>query len=393
MHHLSQEDYTLDPQLGLKLLGGMNMVLHCHHYNARLQRTLEQNKKVDGKKIIRETAATIYWELFSNILEAKEQSDTIIEDLYRFLGFGILDLSRLKEGKITSPFSHYVEGWNCGAIKTEGTVCRVTEGFLEGAIKAVFNKDVSVEELCCANQANSSVCEFKVTPLDMPKNKFEKRTKNDVNFITNQKHNEATSNIDKGKVINAVIRMPLEGNNEGLIPSFNVYLAHTPQEFYNLLTIRFIKEMEKVGFGDLAKEMLVEDAEHCALNTFGGILESEEWEGLVRPMVKVQSDKLFGLVAVANGLGWGRCHIAEHHPYEALKLCSTNGYEAYGYIEAQGHHESPQCFMLRGISAGLMALVYEKGDFEERAGKFTSEETCCLVSKDPVCEFSIKREV
>jgi hypothetical protein len=118
--------------------------------------------------------------------------------------------------------------------------------------------------------------------------------------------------------------MPLIGNNEGLVPAFNVYLANMPQDFYNLISHNYIKEMTENGFEDLAKNLLMEDAEYCGINTFGGILSSEDWKALIAPMLKTPEDTVFGLIAVANGLGWGRMSIKKHIANEELIIDSTS---------------------------------------------------------------------
>ena len=313
----------------------------------------------------------------------------LASDLYAFLGFGTLCFKSFHEGLVLSKNSHYVKGWKCGSVQVQGTVCRVTEGFIEGASKAIFGKDISVIETQCMNQGHDS-CEFQIDHLDEAKYDFDLPKKGQ--FIPHDDHlvPEIQSHIDKQVIVETVLGMPLEANNEGLIPAFNVYLAHTPQDFYNLICINFVHEMSKHNLSEVAQEMLVEDAENCALNTFGGILDSEEWASLIKPMVKEQRDVLFGLVAVANALGWGHINIAEHTPYKSLELVSCNGYEACGYLEFIGNATFGQCFMLKGIASGLMGLVYEKGDLEDRVGKYHSDEILCLTKKDNLCHFKVK---
>lgn len=393
MSLISQNDYKRNSERGLKVIGGMNTVIHCHHYNSRLQRTIEGNSKIDGKRIMRESSAVVYHNLLNQLKKEKETENSfaLAKDLYKFLGFGTLDFSEINNGLVVAKDSHYVEGWKCGAVKVKGKVCRMTEGYIEGAIKAILNKDASVTELECMNEESGcNGCHFKVEYLDKPKYNFELKKFDGFSFKENRSSPEAASNINKQVIVDTVLGMPLEGNNEGLIPAFNVYLAHTPQDYYNLICINFIKEMTKINMADIAKEMLVEDAENCALNTFGGIWDSEEWKALIAPMVQDEKDNMFGLIAVANALGWGKINIVEHTPYESLKIESYNGYEAFGFIELENYTSSPQCFMLRGIAAGLMGLIYQKGDLEDRGGKYTSEETCCLTKKDPTCSFDVK---
>ncbi|MDA8792358.1 hypothetical protein N9N67_03885 [Bacteriovoracaceae bacterium] len=391
MKLINQNDYTRDESQGLKIIGKKNTVIHCHHYNSRLQRTIEGNTKINGKKIFTKCAAISFYELIENLKEEKNCTNDlqIITDLYSFIGFGTINLSFFDQNKINCGNSHFVEGWKCGSIKTEGPVCRLTEGYLEGAIKSVTGRNVSIKETKCMNQGHHQ-CEFEIENLEQPKYNFQLEKFKDFSFKQNSLSPEATSNIDKKAIVNAVMNMPIEGNNEGLIPAFNVYLAHMPQDFYNLVSIEFVNEMSKIGLAEIAQEMLIEDAENCALNTFGGIWDSEEWAGLIAPMIKEEKDTIFGLVAVANALGWGKINILEHTSFETLTLESSNGYEAHGYIEHSGHSVTPQCFMLQGITAGLMELVYEKGDLEDRSGKYQSEEITCLTKKDKSCLFTAK---
>jgi hypothetical protein len=169
---------------------------------------------------------------------------------------------------------------------------------------------------------------------------------------------------------------------------FNVYLANTPQTFYNLVSIRYLEEMSAAGRGPIAKLSLIRDAEFCAMNTFSGILNSDEWTALIKPMVKDKSDNVFGLIAVANALGWGKIFVKEHTSGESLSLVVSNGYEAFGYLQLKKEiAKLGQCFMMSGISSGLMSLIYQKGNFSDRLGAYQTDEALCLCHKDNHCEF------
>ena len=56
------------------------------------------------------------------------------------------------------------------------------------------------------------------------------------------------SNIDEQKIIDALVAMPIHGNDDGLIPNFNVYLANLPADFYNLVSLRFVDPPAKGGY-------------------------------------------------------------------------------------------------------------------------------------------------
>lgn len=394
MNKFTQSDYKKNSVAGLKLLGRSNMVLHCHHYNARLQNTLEQNSKIDGREIIRRSTALVYNEILSEQILNKNETKNfdIAEDLFCFLGLGTIEFKNDSNENILSYNSHYVEGFKCGAIKHRGTVCRMSEGYIEGTYKAILNEDVSVEEVKCMNQEGVHACEFKVTKLNKAKYEFKINRFEYEEFNLSNITPELPSNVDKELIIDTVLGMELEGNEQGLIPTFNVYLAHTPQDLYNLMATEFIKEMKSINLGPIAKDMLIEDAENCALHTFGGIMDSEEWLGLVKPMIKEESDILFGVNAIANALGWGRFNITKHVPRKSLEITSFNGYEASGYIEFQNYNSESQCYMLTGITAGIMELIYERGELENRVGKYYAKEHLCMTKKDRVCQFYAEYE-
>jgi hypothetical protein len=204
---------------------------------------------------------------------------------------------------------------------------------------------------------------------------------------------EQSETVDEATIINALVSMPIHGDPDeaGLIPAFGVYLANMPADFYNLVCHTFVQRMSAQGKLQTARELLIADAESCAMNTFRGIMNSPEWEGLIAPMVKQRSDKLFGLSAVSNALGWGNWHVAEHTPGESLELVSLNGYEALGYRELFGEGAGePMCFMLAGVSAGIMELLYSYGSVEERFGTFLGDEQECICTGNTHCSFIVE---
>jgi hypothetical protein len=120
-------------------------------------------------------------------------------------------------------------------------------------------------------------------------------------------------------------------------------------------------------------------------------MSSPEWDGLVGPMLTDTPDKLYGIVAVSNALGWGNWYVTSHDPGEALRIESVNGYEALGYRELRGGAPDPQCFMLRGVAAGIMGLVYGTGTIAERFGTYVSSESDCICCERPTCSFEVHR--
>ncbi|AKV04206.1 hypothetical protein AKJ09_10869 [Labilithrix luteola] len=373
-------------------IAGKEVILHCHHYNSRLQNTIEGASAVDGRAIIVRAAEAVFRDHVANAIA---QSDDlamrlrVARNLYAHLGYGWLDFSRLDAGTITATASHFVEGWNAGFPGRSQPVCSFAEGYLQGAIHAVAGKTVYVRERECMI-AGASACRFEVVTERSEPVATHDKTKHA--FTQKAPPASLPSNVDSDKIVQALVEMPIHGNPEGLIPAFGVYLASTPADFYNRICLDFITAMGEAGLASTAKKLLVFDAETCGMNTFRGIMSSPEWDGLVGPMIEQPSDSLFGIVAVSNALGWGNWHITKHTSPNAVTLESLNGYEAFGFLEHRGAFaKNPQCYMLTGVAAGIMELVYGSGTIEERFGTYVAEETACICCARESCSFEVEK--
>ncbi len=371
-----------------RVIAGKEVIIHCHHYNSRLQRTVEGVAEIDGKALIRNAAESVFAEHVATVCDGVESAKdrfAAAGALYSHLGFGKLDFANVSEGAVSASESHFVEGWRAGAKTVERNVCTFTEGFLQGAIRAVNGKNVRVVEDACI-YAGAERCRFSIK---------ERR----ASPATNQKHSlpfehrvegvENDSNIDEQAIIDALVGMHIYGNDDGLIPAFGVYLANTPADFYNHLNIHFVEVMREKNLFETARRLLVEAGESCAMNTFRGIMQSPEWEGLVQPMVKDERDKIFGLVALSNGFGWGNWRVREHDNEDTLRIESLNGYEAIGFREYRDECDEAQCFMLVGVAAGMMELIYSVGSLEDRYGTYLSEESSCICAARESCHFKV----
>ncbi len=311
------------------------------------------------------------------------------ECLYAHLGYGQLDLSSVDEGEVEASSSHFVEGWIAGFGESRGPVCSFTEGYLQGVILRVQGELVRVREVECM-VTGAARCRFEVErgrdepALTHSKTSFELAPQAGEGYVH-------SASVDEEAIVEAIVGMSIEGNGDGLIPAFSVYLANTPADFYNLLALRFIEAMAEVGRESTARRLLVNAGEICAMNTFRGIMNSTEWEGLVLPMIREKSDNLHGLIAVSNALGWGNWHIRRLVDGIEVELESLNGYEAIGLRELRGVASKPQCCMLTGVAAGLMELVYGSGTIDERFGTFGPEEERCICSDDPTCLIRAER--
>ncbi len=148
--------------------------LHCHHFNCGLINAIEAIDYFDAIEIYINEAAKCFYEYFKNILTIKNYSVnkalSIAQDIYRFMGYGRIDLSELINGygTATSDSSYFVVGWFAIYGNRDKPVCYLTRGFIKAIVAAIFDIDINVvkvvETQCmiCGND----FCEFKVSLIE-----------------------------------------------------------------------------------------------------------------------------------------------------------------------------------------------------------------------------------
>jgi predicted hydrocarbon binding protein len=160
-------------------------------------------------------------------------------------------------------------------------------------------------------------------------------------------------------------------------------------QYYNKLSFDFEKRMGKRKEKE-AEALLIEAAQECGYATFQGIRNSWEWEEIVRPMIESREDQVFGFTAVASAFGWGDMEVKELIPDKKLLIHSSDSYEATGYMQLHGSANSGKCYMLRGVAAAFMGLLYGE-DYPDGCFNFSAEEPLCRAKGDSYCEFVARR--
>lgn len=213
--------------------------------------------------------------------------------------------------------------------------------------------------------------------------------------------------VDQKAIVEAVSGLTLEGNEDGLIPAFGLYLTRHFAAYYNTISFEFYRQAETAGVDQehQARLGLIEAGHQCAFNTFGGIMMSQEWEAVVRPMLESREDWAYGIVGVINALGWGVWHINALEPGRTLQVAIDNSYESTGYLQTYGPRETGGiCFLAAGGVAGIMNLLYH-GDITQRPAlteeyygqlfhsgdHFRAREVACRAAGAPRCELVAER--
>jgi predicted hydrocarbon binding protein len=191
--------------------------------------------------------------------------------------------------------------------------------------------------------------------------------------------------IDGTKIIHAVMEGSQIRESKGIIPLFGVYLSLFSVGYYNKLSFGFEQKLGKQREAE-AEALLTRAAQECGYATFQGIRNSWEWEEIVDPMIEKKDDQITGFAAVAVAFGWGDIEVKEIFPEEKLRIRVNDSYEASGYLERYGAAPSGKCYMLRGVTAAFMDLIYG-AQYPDGCFDFVAEEPLCRAKGDPFCEF------
>jgi len=277
---------------------GEPMVFHCHHYNTFLQQTIEDPEYLDTKPILTNAATSCAYYQLKEIFSTGKGFDSlesrfgVAETIFKTFGFGLLEdlKSQVTQngGLVRTKMSHYGYIWKIKFGLRDTPVDFFTSGYLAGVAAAVYDKPVGyyiVEEKECVAKGDPA-CIFVVKVADDLLSIPESPGKGTL--LTSMPLRERLpSNIDEPAILEALVKLPLTGNEEGLIPAFGVYLTRMYSNYYNLISYGFEELLiKKKGphMKKVSRPLLVEAGHVCAFNTFGGIMESPEWYGLVVPM-------------------------------------------------------------------------------------------------------------
>ncbi len=134
--------------------------------------------------------------------------------------------------------------------------------------------------------------------------------------------------INRKSIIENMAKIEVMGNDEGLIPGFNVFVTQLPAAFWN----GFAERLTRLVDDDLlesAEWLLVNAAHECGYHTGYGIITSDEWKAVVAPMVEnVPEDILHGAFAVFTAWGWAKSEIVELIPNEKMVVRAYDYYES-----------------------------------------------------------------
>ena len=195
--------------------------------------------------------------------------------------------------------------------------------------------------------------------------------------------------IDRKKIIQEMSKVSVVGNEEGMIPGFNVYVQQLPADFWNGFARRIVNYVPE-DLVESAEALLVNAARECGYHTGYGIITSDEWNEVVKPMIeKEPEDILHGAYAVFTAWGWAKSEIVEIVPKERMVVRAYNYYESD--IMVYGNASRPCAYMIQGVSAAFMDIAYGDKPYPDGMGTFNCEQTKGIEIGDDYGEFVVTR--
>lgn len=412
---MAQSNGVLDSLDGyaLTFLAGAPVVYHCHHYNLFLDQTIDDALGAEKGTELRTAAAH---EAFYNLLLAFTQREGLRTpqerfrascDLFAAMGHGRVQLlANAFGGQATSATPHYGFAWRekySAFIKRKYPADAVTAGFAAAAVEVAYDLPIGslhgTETECIA--LGHDRCTFS---LEDGKGMI-KRPR-----ISRSDAEDAIGPPIKGMYedkIEAIANglreflTTVKADSRGLVQGFGVFVTLHQSSYYNRISYDACEYIQNLmpQSANIMHDLLREAGHQCAFNTFGGIMSSPEWEGLVGPHTGAPEDILVYCCAIGRALGFGQWIIEDFQPEKYFVLRTASSYESTYYRARHGIADAGSCFLLQGAALACMQLAH-RIDWRNKPAltqefyvslfkngvPWKAEETSCLSAGDPYCE-------
>jgi hypothetical protein len=375
----------------LTFLAEIPYVYHCHHYNLFHDQTIDDALgEAEGLRVRTTAAHNAFRELLAAVFTkagaiTPAERISLASEVFAWMGQGKLSLSvSAGGGGARSASLHYGYAWRekyGSRVKRTEPADAVAAGFAAAATELAFDLPAHamavVEHKCLA--ARDAECEFALTP--------------------------ATNHAAKPPVDEAIVRRhvvpPMRGVDEDRI----VFVAAHLPGYYNETVYEAVHRVERTMADSVpAIEALMREAgQVCVFSTFGNVLLSPEWEGLVGPPTGVPTDVISFCTAIARGLGFGHWLISEYQPHKRLVIQCTSTYEVPFYRARYGLAKKPRSYFVQGAALAFMVLA-ESVKWTERPQltnnyyvelfrskpRYRVEQTKCLMRGDAISELVVE---
>lgn len=125
------------------------LVVHCHFYNCALQAAIEASMGDAAPALLVESARRVVRAQLAGLKIAPEHALATGAEVFRTLGFGTLDFSKVDAGEVVLRNSHYAMGWVASHGTRREPVCYFAAGFVAATAELRSQGTVIVHESRC----------------------------------------------------------------------------------------------------------------------------------------------------------------------------------------------------------------------------------------------------
>lgn len=191
--------------------------------------------------------------------------------------------------------------------------------------------------------------------------------------------------VMRDTVVKALAKVKVQGDENGLIPEYEVLVNLLPVALLNRLAERLLAAVPEENKAEV-EAGLVRAAYECGYHTGCGIITSDIFNDVVLPMVtEGEKDILRGAYAAFTAWGWAKSGIVQLKEGEKMVI------RAFDYYEADSGGEGLRAFMLRGLSQAFFDLAYAD-PYPDGMDTFVCRQTKGIEAGAPYGEFVVTRK-
>jgi hypothetical protein len=191
--------------------------------------------------------------------------------------------------------------------------------------------------------------------------------------------------VMRDTVVKSLAKINVQGDENGLIPEYEVLVNLLPVSLLNTFTERIMAAAPADRKADV-EAGLVRAAYECGYHTGCGIITSDIFNDVVMPMVtEGEKDILRGAYAAFTAWGWAKSGIVQLKEGEKMII------RAFDYYEADIGGEGLRAYMLRGLSQAFFDLAYAD-PYPDGMDTYVCHQTKGIEVGDPYGEFVVTKK-
>lgn len=397
----------------LDFYAGSPMIYHCHHFNLFLDQTIDDALgPVAGLELRTEAARQSSRQLLLGVMANADvrtpaERLALAQEVFGAFGHGRLRIDADADGgSAEGEFLHYGHSWHekyGKVVRRRTTADAFAAGFAAAAVEVAFGTDVGFKatETACVARGDER-CVFELVPdpslAGVP-----------LLSIDNTRANPPTGGIQEERIVAITNGLReflsgVAGDDRGLVQAFGVYVTRHLTNYYNTISYAAVDKVasRSEALVPMVEGLLRESGHVCVFYTFGGILYSPEWDGLVGRVEGGLEEVVSSCCAISRALGFGSWSIKELS--ESRLVIQTGSEYESPYCSVAGRSIAGQSYFLQGAALAFMRL-WEAVDWQDRPDldqqlydqlfksgtQWKVEQTQSLCSGDPVSEVVVTR--